>query len=298
MPDTRLARYRAAILENFPGFSLERLDYLAEGWDSLVCLVNDRLIFRFPKRPEVAARLDLETRLLPELAPRLPLAIPHFTYIAKPASRNFPYLFVGYQALPGLAQPDWPDEVGEAGWWKAPLADFLTALHAFPVERARQLGVLEQNFTRPGEPGGPWRDSLEEFYSAVRERISPLLSDERQERVAAYFEDFLDDDRHFRFAPVLLHADLFEDHVLLDPATRTVTGIIDFGDVCLGDPAYDVTPAVLPFYKGRIDPTFEQRQLFYQRLAPFIALNFGLDYADPALVEYGLSVINQDSSLS
>ena len=76
MPADKLAHYRAAILENFPGLPLESLTYLAEGWDSLGCLVNDRLIFRFPKRPEVAGRLALETRLLPELAPTLPLPIP------------------------------------------------------------------------------------------------------------------------------------------------------------------------------------------------------------------------------
>jgi aminoglycoside 2''-phosphotransferase len=288
-----LAQYRAAIQENFPGLSLNSLRYLAEGWDSLVCQWNERLIFRFPKRLEVAERLALETRLLPELAPTLPLPIPQFTYISKPTSLNFPYLFVGYEALPGLTQPDWPEEVAQANWWKAALGDFLTALHAFPVAQARQLGVKIINFTGTYGLNDSWREALETFYRLVRRKISPLLTDERQDLVAAYFEDFLDDDRHFDFEPVLLHADLSEDHVLVDPTNKIVTGIIDFGDVCLGDPAYDVMQTVLPYYKGKVDSTFQQRQLFYSQLAPYFALVFGLDHADPALVEYGLSILNQ-----
>ncbi len=293
MSADQLALYRAAIQENFPDLPLESLRYLAEGWDSLVYLVNDRLIFRFPKRPEVAERLALETRLLPELAPTLPLPIPQFTYVAKFSSLNFPYLFVGYEALPGLTQPDWPEVVGQANWWRAALGDFLTALHAFPVERARHLGVKEKNFTGSHISQDNWRDSLEAFYSQVREKVSPLLSAERQDLVAAYFEDFLDVDRHFNFEPVLLHGDLLDDHVLVEPFTQKVTGVLDFGDVCLGDPAYDVAASVLPYYKGKVDETFKQRQSFYRRLAPFFAITFGLDYADSALVEYGLSILNQ-----
>ncbi len=291
MAADKLDRYRAAIRENFPVLPLDSFCYLAEGWDSLVCLANDRLIFRFPKRRAVAARLALEIRLLPELAPYLPLPIPKFTYISGPTSRNFPYLFVGYEALPGLTQPDWPDEVAQAGWWQADLGHFLTALHAFPVERASQLGVKVINFSGTTAPNKNWRAALAAFYRVVRKRVLPLLAEEGQDRVAAYFEDFLADERHFNFEPALLHADLLEDHLLVDPTARLVKGVIDFGDVCLGDPAYDVIREVLPFYNGKVDPTFEQRQLFYSQLAPFIALIFGLDNPDPQLVEYGLTTI-------
>lgn len=293
--DERLDRYRAAIIENFPGLAIEKLAYLAEGWNSVACLVNDRLVFRFPKRPNAARKLALETRLLPELAPNLPLPIPKFSYISKPTSRNFPYLFVGYEALPGITQPDWPEEVWQAGWWREELGAFLTALHAFPVERAARLGVECMNFTWAYDPAPTLREALENFYSEVRDRVYPLLTDERQDTVAAFFEDFLDDDRHFEFEPVLLHADLLEDHVLVDPAAKKVSGIIDFGDVCLGDPAYDVIPQVLPYYRGKVDPTFGDRQLFYKKLDPFNSILFGLEHSDPALLEYGLNSLNDDS---
>src|SRR6185503_3631143 len=41
----------------------------------------------------------------------------------------------------------------------------------------------------------------------------------------------------FANAPHVLHADLSAEHVLWDG--QSVTGILDWGDVCLGDPDYD-----------------------------------------------------------
>ncbi len=70
MPATPdLKHYREALQEIFPALPLNSLEYLSEGWDSLVFRVNSRLIFRFPKRPEVETALLKEARLLPHLAP-------------------------------------------------------------------------------------------------------------------------------------------------------------------------------------------------------------------------------------
>ena len=40
-------------------------------------------------------------------------------------------------------------------------------------------------------------------------------------------------------APVLVHGDVYEDHLLLDAATGTL-GLIDFSDLAVGDPAIDL----------------------------------------------------------
>ena len=51
-----------------------------------------------------------------------------------------------------------------------------------------------------------------------------------------------DDDRlppEYDGPPRLLHFDYDADHVLTDPATGRVTGIVDWGDASVGDPAWD-----------------------------------------------------------
>jgi aminoglycoside phosphotransferase (APT) family kinase protein len=41
--------------------------------------------------------------------------------------------------------------------------------------------------------------------------------------------------------PVLVHGDLHVRHLLADPVTGEPSGVIDWGDVCLADPAVDLS---------------------------------------------------------
>jgi len=102
------------------------------------------------------------------------------------------------------------------------------------------------------------------------------------------FERFLAEEGHLAFEPVLVHADLWQDHILLSMPEQQVSGIIDFGDVGIGDPAMDVWPSLLPYYGGQVDETFQTRHAFYRQLFPPLnALIFGQVYDEPELVEEG-----------
>lgn len=309
MPDKTLEKYRLAVTKSFPSLAIEQFEYLSEGWDSLACLVNERLIFRFPKRPEVENSLKVEIKLLPELARQLPLPIPNFEFIGQP-SPNYPFIFVGYQKLAGETFPSWqgwvsglntsisreePEiekEMQGADWWQADLGRFLTALHAFPVAQARELGVKDYFPTGLDAPGKNWQETMEDFYRLIRERVFPLLGEDLQDNIADSFENFLDNEANFRFEPVLIHADLLDDHVLLDLPRRRVSGVIDFGDVSIGDPALDVWESLRAFYGGALDRTFFERRRFCLKLPPYHAILFGLEHGDPAMVEYGLNGLN------
>jgi aminoglycoside 2''-phosphotransferase len=291
-----LDRYRAAIVAAFPHLTVETLDYLGDGWESVACLVNGRLVFRFPKRALVQHRLRKEIRLLPQLAPYLPLPIPQFAYIADPPGPSFPYLFAGYPLLEGMAD-EWPAAVWAAEWWRPALGRFLTALHAFPVARAAELGVTPMSLTGPNtgvlDVPQSWRATLEEFYELTRQKVFPLVSDVVRNRLTERFETFLAEERHFAFEPVLLHGDFAEDHVVVDIAAEQVRGIIDFGDVAIGDPALDVWPELLPHYGGRRDATFEERHQFYRSFFPLNAIVFGLAHEEPELVARGRELLEK-----
>jgi len=77
-----------------------------------------------------------------------------------------------------------------------------------------------------------------------------------QRKLARRFERFLAEERHFAFEPVLVHADLWKDHVILKMREQQVSGIIDFGDVGIGDPAMDVWLSLLPYYDGKVDEPY------------------------------------------
>jgi aminoglycoside 2''-phosphotransferase len=69
----------------------------------------------------------------------------------------------------------------------------------------------------------------------------PLLDAPLRENVTNLYESYGKPD-HFRYQRSLLHGDLWPDHILCDPRTRRPCGIIDFNDVTVGDPDFDLMP--------------------------------------------------------
>jgi len=239
---------------------------IEDGWDSLVLELGGEWIVRVPRREGVRATLATEVRLLPKLAPGLPVPVPNFELVSDGA--------VAYRKLHGRPLDPSREALG------VQVGRFLAALHDFPVERARELGV----------PEPPWRDTYERFTREVLDAAGPALGPEAEAMVAGHLED----DANFAFAPRLIHADLGPAHLLA--AGDELTGVIDWGDVRIGDPALDFAwllqqpfaEAVLAAY-GDHEPGLAQRALFYHRLGPWYELHYGLFYDRPDFVESGLA---------
>jgi aminoglycoside phosphotransferase (APT) family kinase protein len=218
---------RALLAAQLPGLAGARVEYLAEGWDNVVYEVDGTWLLRFPKRAEVEPSLAVELALLPAIAPRLPLAVPRYELRGEP-SDLYPRRFAGYRRLPGSAASSLEPTPDQLPRFAAQLGGFLAALHAIPVEEAARLGV----------PGNTGNRSL----TRLRARVAAGLGALRTGAPAhvARVERFLatPPPPPFDGAPRLIHADLYSAHVLLEGAR--ITGIIDWADVELGDPAVDL----------------------------------------------------------
>ncbi|MHB8926136.1 MAG: phosphotransferase [Bacillota bacterium] len=96
------------------------------------------------------------------------------------------------------------------------------------------------------------------------------------------------------------HRDLSADHLLVDPQTLGLTGVIDFEDAAVGDPAFDFTglaglgPGALDNYKGPSDAGFAERIEFYRRLVPLHELLYGIEEGLPERVAGGLLRLRRD----
>jgi aminoglycoside 2''-phosphotransferase len=224
-------RARAEIERSFPELAVREIDFLGAGVDSEAYLVNDALVFRFPKREAVSRALSREIALLPKLAERLPVAVPRFEYVGQQASGG--RLFVGYPLIPG--EPLTSDAfealaVAEQEAILDTLAAILRAVHTFPMKEAVAAGV---------EPFSA-RDWVRETWTSASPAVLRLLSPADVEALAGSIERFLADEPSFDASPCLLYADFAPEHVLYDPSTRALTGLIDWGDLTIGDPAFDL----------------------------------------------------------
>ena len=74
--------------------------------------------------------------------------------------------------------------------------------------------------------------------------VLPLVSNEAQAHVTSTFEQFINDRSNFAWTPVVSHSDLDDWNVLADPASGNLTGVIDWGDLAMSDPARDFTTAL------------------------------------------------------
>ena len=100
-------------------------------------LVNDELLFRFPKYAKGIAGLRREQAVLDAVRPRLPLTTPHYIY-HNLDDEEVGRAFVGYRKLPGSSL--WKEEFaqisdeGTIDSLAADLASFLQTLNAIPAD--------------------------------------------------------------------------------------------------------------------------------------------------------------------
>ncbi|QNE17076.1 phosphotransferase [Kribbella qitaiheensis] len=234
------------------------------GWDSRAWLEGDWL-HRAPRRPEVGPRLLAETRLLPWLAPQLPLPIP----IPEPTEDG-----VRHRLLVGEPIEEASTALGRE------LGSFLRALHAVDPLEAVAHGALD-----------PVTAAAErvEILAEMRAQVLPLLSGADRVRGAELLDNI---GGH----TTLVHGDFGPDHVRVHDGR--ITGIIDWTDAHIGDPGLDLcwllhaTPPALSEAAAETyqpEPELVRRAYDWYRLGPWYEVVHGLGTEQPEFVESGLS---------
>jgi aminoglycoside phosphotransferase (APT) family kinase protein len=213
---------RRLIAGQFPELAQARFRRLAEGWDNVVWVVDERWAFRFPQRAMGAELIERELRVLPLIAPALPAPIPVPAFAGRPAE-GYPWSFFGAPLIPGVESCDATLD-DEARCRLAPaLGRFLRALHDVPLidgllydpngraDMVHRAAMTREWLERLGRPL-PGLDAL------LAEAVAlPPPEDE-----------------------VVAHGDLHFRHVMVDRAGE-LTGVIDWGDVCRADPCIDLS---------------------------------------------------------
>jgi aminoglycoside phosphotransferase (APT) family kinase protein len=230
-----------------------------DGYDFHVAIVDDEWVFRFPRRGGVEEALELEIAVLPTLAQWLPVDVPSFEYVERTP------LFVGYRLIRGQPLVDEDAEGVRA---------FLEALHAsdpsgLPIERH------------------DWVEAYREQCAEFERLVFPVVDSDRRVETQRLFDEV---ETLVGFTPSLIHADLGPEHLLVRDGR--LTGVIDWGDMRVGDPALDYAWLLAgPFADWDVEPDLRRRAHFYHRLAPWYEAHYGLFTNQPAHTERGLAEI-------
>lgn len=276
----------------FPALRGARVRLLATGWDMTVYLADGQWVCRFPRRQIALAGLSREIGLLPRIAPLLPLPVPVPELIGSP-SAGYPWPFWAARLLPGteLAEAGLPEE--RRGAAAEGTGEFLRALHdpaivppdgaGLPVDpmrrgdsvtRAAKAAEVLARLADRGcwQPSRPVGELLERAAAAsqpdeAQPHPQPGAEQQPGSPAAAVIP-----------APapaglVLCHGDLHIRHLLVDEGGQA-RGVIDWGDMCLADPAVDLSIAYAAFSgpaRARLlaayGPVSERRELAARTLA-------------------------------
>ncbi|MCP4962861.1 MAG: aminoglycoside phosphotransferase family protein [Actinomycetia bacterium] len=221
--DLSVGLVKRMIDSQFPQFGdLDPVE-VANGWDNVVYRLGDELCVRVPRRELGADLIDNEVRFLPPVADGLPLGVSVALHVGEPEF-GYPWRWTICRWYPGrhmgLNPP--PDAAGAA----RDIGGFLAAFHR----------------PAPDVPDNPWGRGapLADRDTIARERIGQTVVEADRGTALALWQRCLDAPE-WSSEPQLLHGDLHPLNVVVDD--ERVVAIIDFGDICSGDPACDMAIA-------------------------------------------------------
>ncbi|MEC0243245.1 phosphotransferase [Paenibacillus dokdonensis] len=216
------------IYSQFPQLASKRIQRLGHGWDNTVYVVGDEFVFRFPRRKIAVNLLEMEGRILPELADRIAIPYSKPLFFGKETG-DYPSPFLGYTYLAGEFPIGLTDDQRLLS--VSVLAHFLKSLHVFPLQIAREQGVPHdhRNLTDISSR----KEKMLNFLSDLRQH----LQEEEYCLIEVYLQHLTLD--HVNPKDVFLHGDLHFKNMLVDE-TGKISGIIDWGDMNIGHPACDL----------------------------------------------------------
>lgn len=219
MQDTeRLSGYVGVIATAWEGSFGRDAVTLVEGRDHDVVLVGEDVVFRFPRHERALAALPREIAALDALgkaSPDVGAVLPNV--VVDRCEAPLGRAFVAQRRLHGEPLPRASvDAVGPMAYrFAAELARVLDALAAVPP-----TGDLTEALTR-----APLRETFEELAAAC----GPEAKDVFGEMLALDVPE-----------PSLVHGDFCGRNLRWDPDETRLTGVLDWAQVYLGDPAYDL----------------------------------------------------------
>ncbi|WMT17210.1 aminoglycoside phosphotransferase family protein [Serratia fonticola] len=214
------------------------------GWDNRTFHLGDDMLVRLPSAAHYAGQVEKEQEWLPKLAPFLPNKTPVPLGIGEPGE-NYPWKWSVYRWIEGKTVASSP-EIDLCVLAKD-LANFLTLLQAVDSKGGPVAGP--QNFYR----GGP----VNVYDSETRQAIRILSDEMNSELVTKIWEIGIS--QTWSKDPVWVHGDISAGNLLINQ--NRLDAVIDFGQLCIGDPSCDLVIAWTLF-------DAESRQVFHDALLP------------------------------
>lgn len=232
-PKITIELVRSLIAAQFPAWSsLDICQVATSGWDNRTFHLGDEMLVRLPHTKRYAMQSEKEWTWLPHLAEYLTMPIPTVMGRGQPGPR-YPFCWTVLSYLPGEtwtlgANPDDAELAYD-------LANWLKALHHVPLGGGPPAGY--HNFYRGGD--------LRIYDQDIRHALGQFAGPTQMVAILKIWQKACQS--AWTAPPVWLHGEIATGNLLtIDGA---LSGVIDFGNCGIGDPACDLTIA-WTFFQG------------------------------------------------
>lgn len=235
------ALVRSLVDSQFPQHRFDEL-VIVEPWgtDNAIWRLGTDHVVRLPRIDWAVGQIGFEAEWLPRLAPYLSVAVPEPVAVGEPGC-GYPFPWALHRWLPG--QGATLEALANPVNFAMGVAEVITELRVIPTEGA----PAAKNRARP----------IHAYDAETRQMIDAAAHLIDADAALAIWEHAVDATPHDG-QPVWVHGDL-EGNCLV--SNGKLTGLLDWGLGCVGDPAIDIQVAWSPLF------TDESRRTFLQTLA-------------------------------
>jgi aminoglycoside phosphotransferase (APT) family kinase protein len=293
-PHITPGQVRDLLAEHLPAVAVRAVVPLSAGPDDVAFLVVEdvegrELVVRFATAADAASRVTREAAVLAVVARVAPVNVP--APVLTVPERGC----LAYAKLAGVSLLDLP--LAERAVHLVPVAtvlgELIAALHEIPEGEVAPLAGGRD------DPPERWLRDAAAIWETVAVRVPARHHRPIESRLLAAPPPERGPER------VLCHNGLGAEHVLVVPATGTVTGVIEWRDAALGDPALDfglvlrdLGPAALEAALARYPsaahgPGLRERALFFARCSVLQYLAHGIETGHDARIAVCLDAIRR-----
>jgi len=214
--------YLKKIKEEIPGLQINNSEFLSHGWTNDVLIVNNDIVFRFPKEDFVKTNLTNEIALLNSIKKQVDFLIPEYSFVSKNIDFWW-YKMINWRELNIDDIKKNSLKIANQIWI------ILSKLHSINIE---QIDWIDKNISS--------HYSFENWYIEYIKWKYEQKKDNFSKEEYEYILDFIDNSKYIKIQnPVFTHYDFKFKNIIFNDINLKISWIIDFSDSAIYDKAID-----------------------------------------------------------
>jgi len=208
--------------------------------------------------------LHRESKALGQIHEYLSLQIPNPIYQSFD-SQVVGEVFVGYKKIHGksLLKNDF-NRIHNKEHLAMQLGTFLKELHNVPIDKLKDVELDRVNNYQ----------FFKIMYKEIQENLLKHMKASSIKRIHENFISYLNNSKNQNYTDCIIHTDFGPTNILYND--DLISGIIDFSDICIGDPALDIACLMGKFGYGedfvrQIIPVYNEVEHYIERAKFFIS---------------------------